>query len=133
MNPKIKSMLIFFVAGPTIASVIGNGGHPMALFPPILFFAIIMCAPTSLLAGAFFNLTLAMAARIPSVSYIWYGSGALIGGASGAIAAKLTMYFPIDKMDTSSHYVFCGVIGAICGAICCINGIDLEQRETSSN
>ncbi len=50
-----------------------------------------------------------------------------MGGASGAIAAKLTMYFPIDKMDTSSHYLFCGIIGAICGAIFCINPIDFER------
>ena len=126
------SLLIFIVIGPLIGLliVIGPLIHPFTIIP-----AYILGGPVAALTGLIFIAISAAASKGLKLSNIWYGSGAIIGGISGLIAATLSQLLPGKIHNAADIYLFCGLAGALCGAIRCLFPIDLEKfsRKGSSN
>jgi len=133
MKSSIKSILIFSLLGPVIGLLVMFKGslealiHPFTLIPAFMF-----GGPVAVLTGAIFMTLKLITHKTLSVSFLSFWPGAIIGAVSGAIAANISIYFPVKMMQMANMYIFCAVIGAICGAICCIP-IKFNTPQKTSN
>jgi hypothetical protein len=118
MKSGALSILIFTIVGPIIGLLILFRGSLEALvFPFTLMAAFMMGGPVAALTGVIFVIFQAITARLSSLTYIWWGMGAILGGAAGITAAIASKLLLSDFNNASNIYWFCGVVGAICGAV----------------
>lgn len=121
------SVLVFTIAGPVIGLLVAFHGNPVVLvFPFTIIGAFILGAPAAALAGVVFSLLFVAIIKMFKPEYIWYGSGALIGGIAGLISAFI-FQVSTKGAHAGAFYLLCIVAGAACGALRCILPIDPEE------
>jgi len=118
MKSGALSILTFTIVGPIIGLLIVFRGSPEALiFPFTLMAAFIMGGPVAALTGVIFVVFQTITVRVSNLTYMWWGMGAILGGAAGITAAIASQLLLSDIHNASRIYLFCGVVGAICGAV----------------
>lgn len=134
MKSGLISLLVFTVLGPPIGLLIILHGDLEALVHPVFIIpCYIFGGPIAALTGVIFITNLAIALKTFDITDIRLGSGALIGGISGIIAAALFQLVDGNIFKTIEIYISCGFTGAICGAIRCFYPIALENRTVGSS